>query len=127
MPFGGKFFVSRFSHVVVSLWILFPKFWFSIFVLLQNEYIKGYLAAKLEQHELAEKLNQQESAGQSTTTDIELATTSSDRQVGMKCKREEEDEEDVAWEETFNVSGQFWVYYYSFISYMKQVNNTLVT
>ncbi|CAL9226210.1 unnamed protein product, partial [Arabidopsis halleri] len=71
---------------------------------LKNEYIKGYLAAKLEQQELAEKLNQQEYAGQSTTTDIELATTSSDRQVGMKCKREEEDEEDVAWEETFNVS-----------------------
>ncbi|CAH8275931.1 unnamed protein product [Arabidopsis lyrata] len=71
---------------------------------LKNEYIKGYLAAKLEQHELAEKLNQQESAGQSTTTDIELATTSSDLQVGMKCKREEEDEEDVAWGETFNVS-----------------------
>ncbi|KAG7546773.1 hypothetical protein ISN44_As12g020990 [Arabidopsis suecica] len=71
---------------------------------LKNDYNKGYLAAKLEQQELAEKLNQQESAGQSTTTsDIELATTSSDRQ-GMKCKREEEDEEDVAWEETFNVS-----------------------
>ncbi|KAG7542105.1 hypothetical protein ISN45_Aa07g021230 [Arabidopsis thaliana x Arabidopsis arenosa] len=67
----------------------------------KNDYNKGYLAAKLEQQELAEKLNQQESAGQSTTTsDIELATTSSDRQ-GMKCKREEEDEEDVAWEETF--------------------------
>ncbi|CAE6185695.1 unnamed protein product [Arabidopsis arenosa] len=43
-------------------------------------------------------------ANQQPRTDIELATTSSDRQVGMKCKREEEDEEDVAWEETFNVS-----------------------
>ncbi|ESQ55308.1 hypothetical protein EUTSA_v10025149mg [Eutrema salsugineum] len=67
---------------------------------LKDEYIKAYYAALLKQQEVAEKLNQQESAGVLTTPDIELAsTTSSDRQVGMKSKREEEDEEDVEWEE----------------------------
>ncbi|EOA19168.1 hypothetical protein CARUB_v10007845mg [Capsella rubella] len=61
---------------------------------LKDEYVKAYYAALLEQQELAEKLNQQESAGESTT-----ATTFSDREVGMKSKREEDEEEDVEWEE----------------------------
>ena len=60
----------------------------------------------MEQQKLAAKLNEQESAGESTTTDIESATTYSDRQVGMKSKREEE-EEDVEWEEGASVAGQF--------------------
>ncbi|XP_019087377.1 PREDICTED: uncharacterized protein LOC104727886 [Camelina sativa] len=67
----------------------------------KDEYVKAYYAALLkQQEELAENLNQQESAGESTT-DIQLATTSPDRQVGMKSKREEEEEEeeDVEWEE----------------------------
>jgi len=62
----------------------------------------------MEQQKLAAKLNQQESAGESTTTDIESATTSSDRQVGMKSKREDEEEdEDVDWAEEASVAGQF--------------------
>ncbi|XP_010434293.1 PREDICTED: general transcription factor IIE subunit 1-like [Camelina sativa] len=65
----------------------------------KDEYVKAYYAALLkQQEELAENLNQQESAGESNT-DIQLATTSPDRQVGMKSKREEEEEEDVEWEE----------------------------
>ncbi|KAG7546799.1 TFIIEalpha/SarR/Rpc3 HTH domain [Arabidopsis suecica] len=71
---------------------------------LKDEYLKAYYAAILEQQKLAAKLNQQESAGESTTTDIESATTSSDRQVGMKSKREEEEEEDVEWEEQASVT-----------------------
>ncbi|CAD5328551.1 unnamed protein product [Arabidopsis thaliana] len=62
---------------------------------LKDEYLKAYYAAILEEQELAEKLNQQESAGK-VTTDIELATSSSDRQVGMKSKREEEEEEEAS-------------------------------
>lgn len=69
----------------------------------QDEYLKAYYAALLEHQALAEKANQQESAG-----NIELATTSSDRQVGMKSKREEQDEEeDVGWEEVVPVAGEF--------------------
>ena len=45
-------------------------------------------------------MNQQES-----TPDIQSATTCSDRQVGMKSKRE--DEEDAECEEGSHVSGQF--------------------
>lgn len=78
-----------------------------ISILIQDEYLKAYYAAILEQQKLAAKLNQQESAGESTTTDIESATTSSDRQVGMKSKREDEEEEDVEWEEQASVTGQF--------------------
>uniref|UniRef100_A0A1J3F7T7 General transcription factor IIE subunit 1 n=1 Tax=Noccaea caerulescens TaxID=107243 RepID=A0A1J3F7T7_NOCCA len=66
---------------------------------LKDEYLKAYYAALLKQQALAEKANQQESAG-----DIELATTSSDRQVGMKSKREEQDEEDDEWEEVVPVA-----------------------
>ena len=77
-----------------------------ISILLQDEYLKAYYAAIMEQQKLAAKLNEQESAGESTTTDIESATTYSDRQVGMKSKREEE-EEDVEWEEGASVAGQF--------------------
>jgi transcription initiation factor TFIIE subunit alpha len=74
-----------------------------ISILLQDEYLKAYYAAIMEQQKLAAKLNEQESAGESTTTDIESATTYSDRQVGMKSKREEE-EEDVEWEEGASVA-----------------------
>jgi len=70
---------------------------------LKDEYLKAYYAAIMEQQKLAAKLNEQESAGESTTTDIESATTYSDRQVGMKSKREEE-EEDVEWEEGASVA-----------------------
>ncbi|XP_010451328.1 PREDICTED: transcription initiation factor IIE subunit alpha-like [Camelina sativa] len=64
---------------------------------LMDEYIKACYAAILEQKEIAEKLNKQESSGK-LSPDIQLATsTSLDRQVGMKCKRE--DQEDVEWEE----------------------------
>ncbi|KAL9287512.1 putative transcription initiation factor IIE subunit alpha, Zinc finger, RING/FYVE/PHD-type [Arabidopsis thaliana] len=70
-----------------------------------DEYLKAYYAAIMEQQKLAAKLNQQESAGESTTTDIESATTSSDRQVGMKSKREDEEEdEDVDWAEEASVA-----------------------
>ncbi|EOA18730.1 hypothetical protein CARUB_v10007312mg [Capsella rubella] len=74
----------------------------------KDEYVKALYAAILEQQELAEKLKQQESAAK-LTTDIELATsTSFDRQVGMKCKREEEDdeEEDVEWNEVAPASAE---------------------
>ncbi|KAG7621186.1 Transcription factor TFE/TFIIEalpha HTH domain [Arabidopsis suecica] len=72
---------------------------------LKDEYLKAYYAAIMEQQKLAAKLNQQESAGESTTTDIESATTSSDRQVGMKSKREDEEEdEDVDWAEDASVA-----------------------
>ncbi|OAO96990.1 hypothetical protein AXX17_AT4G23820 [Arabidopsis thaliana] len=72
---------------------------------LKDEYLKAYYAAIMEQQKLAAKLNQQESAGESTTTDIESATTSSDRQVGMKSKREDEEEdEDVDWAEEASVA-----------------------
>ncbi|KAF8051366.1 hypothetical protein N665_1739s0006 [Sinapis alba] len=48
----------------------------------------AYYAALLQQQVAAQKLNQQESS-----PDIQSATTNSDRQVGMKSKREEEDAE----------------------------------
>ncbi|KAH0941362.1 hypothetical protein HID58_000999 [Brassica napus] len=56
-----------------------------------------YYAALLQQLEAAQKMNQQES-----TPDIQSATTCSDRQVGMKSKRE--DEEDAECEEGAHVS-----------------------
>ncbi|KAH0901635.1 hypothetical protein HID58_041138 [Brassica napus] len=56
-----------------------------------------YYAALLQQLEAAQKMNQQES-----TPDIQSATTCSDRQVGMKSKRE--DEEDAECEEGSHVS-----------------------
>ncbi|KAL1216534.1 hypothetical protein V5N11_030175 [Cardamine amara subsp. amara] len=65
---------------------------------LKDEYLKAYYAELLKQQELAAKLNQQESMAE-VTPETQLATTSSDRQLGMKSKREEEDEEDVEWEE----------------------------
>lgn len=79
---------------------------FSVFF--QDEYAKAYYAALLrKQHELTEKQNQQE--GELTPHEIQSVTsTSSDRQVGMKSKREEEEEEDVEWEEEAPpVAGQF--------------------
>ncbi|CAH2039042.1 unnamed protein product [Thlaspi arvense] len=65
-----------------------------------DEYLKAYYAAllKQKQQELAEAANQQESAGE-LASDIQSASTTSVRRVGMKAKLEEEDEEDVEWEE----------------------------
>ncbi|KAL0727512.1 hypothetical protein Bca4012_023605 [Brassica carinata] len=64
-----------------------------------DTYLKeAYHAALLQQLEAAQKLNQQQSV-----PDIQSATTLSDRQVGMKSKREEEDAE---CEEGAHVSGQ---------------------
>ncbi|KAL0873802.1 hypothetical protein Bca101_023507 [Brassica carinata] len=52
-----------------------------------DTYLKeAYHTALLQQLEAAQKLNQQQSV-----PDIQSATTNSDRQVGMKSKREEED------------------------------------
>ncbi|CAN6920228.1 unnamed protein product [Brassica oleracea] len=63
-----------------------------------DTYLKEtYYAALLQQLEAAQKMNQQES-----TPDIQSATTCSDRQVGMKSKRE--DEEDAECEEGPHVS-----------------------
>ncbi|CAF2148550.1 unnamed protein product [Brassica napus] len=63
-----------------------------------DTYLKEtYYAALLQQLEAAQKMNQQES-----TPDIQSATTCSDRQVGMKSKRE--DEEDAECEEGAHVS-----------------------
>ncbi|XP_033129253.1 transcription initiation factor IIE subunit alpha isoform X1 [Brassica rapa] len=63
-----------------------------------DTYLKEtYYAALLQQLEAAQKMNQQES-----TPDIQSATTCSDRQVGMKSKRE--DYEDAECEEGAHVS-----------------------
>ncbi|CAN8231267.1 unnamed protein product [Cochlearia groenlandica] len=59
---------------------------------LKDDYFKACYAALLKQQELDENPNQQESASE-LTHGIESATTSSDRQVGMKSKREEEEDE----------------------------------
>nr|VDD16744.1 unnamed protein product [Brassica rapa] len=65
--------------------------------LLKDEYFKAYYAALIQQQqELAQKQRQEESGGEVAAPDSELASTSSDRQVGMKSKREEEEDE---WEE----------------------------
>lgn len=72
--------------------------------MLQDEYLKAYYAELMKQQELAAKLNQQESAGEGTS-DSQLATTYSDRQVGKKSKFEED--EDDEWEEEAPVAGQF--------------------
>ena len=61
---------------------------------------EAYYAALLQQLEASQKMNQQE-----TAPDIQSATTISDRQVGMKSKRE--DKEDAECEEGAHVSGQF--------------------
>ncbi|KAF2547557.1 hypothetical protein F2Q70_00019262 [Brassica cretica] len=63
----------------------------------EDEYFKAYYAALIQQQqELAQKQRQEESGGEVVAPDSELASTSSDRQVGMKSKREEEEDE---WEE----------------------------
>ncbi|CDY18163.1 BnaC05g01860D [Brassica napus] len=65
--------------------------------LLKDEYFKAYYAALIQQQqELAQKQRQEESGGEVVAPDSEMASTSSDRQVGMKSKREEEEDE---WEE----------------------------
>ncbi|KAH0876498.1 hypothetical protein HID58_063892 [Brassica napus] len=65
--------------------------------LLKDEYFKAYYAALIQQQQdLAQKQRREESGGEVVAPDSELASTSSDRQVGMKSKREEEEDE---WEE----------------------------
>ncbi|XP_010525323.1 PREDICTED: general transcription factor IIE subunit 1-like [Tarenaya hassleriana] len=65
---------------------------------LQDEYVKAYYAALLKkQQELAEATTMTESVD-AVTSDTPL-DTSSGRQVGMKSKREGEEDEDVEWEE----------------------------
>jgi len=64
-------------------------------VLLQDEYLKAYYAALFErQQQEAAKKQQELSSGQSSDQG-----PSSEREVGMKSKREDEDEDELEWEE----------------------------
>ncbi|XP_010536647.1 PREDICTED: general transcription factor IIE subunit 1-like isoform X2 [Tarenaya hassleriana] len=64
---------------------------------LQDEYVKAYYAALLKkQQELSEATTKTEPVD-AVAADVLLAT-SSGRQVGMKSKREDEEDEDVEWE-----------------------------
>lgn len=73
---------------------------FLLFIIFQDEYIRAYYAALLKkQQELDEAAkNQQESSNKPISDG--LSGASSNRQVGMKSKREEvEGDDDVDWEE----------------------------
>lgn len=73
---------------------------FLLFIILQDEYIKAYYAALLKkQQELDEATKNQQEYSSTPVTDG-LFGASSNRQVGMKSKREEvEGDDDVDWEE----------------------------
>ncbi|XP_077215060.1 uncharacterized protein LOC143849767 isoform X2 [Tasmannia lanceolata] len=73
---------------------------------IQDEYIKAYYAAIIkrqqEEEEEAAKREEQEAANfNATTSNISngISEKPSDRQVGMKAKREKEGDDDVEWEE----------------------------
>ena len=64
---------------------------------MQGEYFKAYYAALLErQREQDQDVKRQQDL---SNTDISDHHTSSDRQVGMKSKRQDEIEDDDVWEE----------------------------
>ena len=64
---------------------------------MQGEYFKAYYAALLErQREQDQDVKRQQDL---SNTDISDHHTSSDRQVGMKSKREDEIEDEDVWEE----------------------------
>ncbi|KAL6005340.1 hypothetical protein ACLOJK_005906 [Asimina triloba] len=71
---------------------------------IQDEYIKAYYAALAErqkQHEESVKREQQEEEGYGATMSSMsngVAKTASERQIGMKVKREEGGDDDVEWE-----------------------------
>ncbi|KAF5734077.1 transcription initiation factor IIE subunit alpha-like isoform X1 [Tripterygium wilfordii] len=71
---------------------------------LQDEYFKAYYAAYFMQHQkLEDTKREQESSN--TPISYDPSSTSSNRQVGMKSKREEDEREDnVDWEEA-SISG----------------------
>jgi len=66
----------------------------------QEEYVKAYYAALLEQQRQAEESAKQQRDLSQTSMSNGLSESSSNRQVGMKSKREEgEGDDDVEWEE----------------------------
>jgi len=66
----------------------------------QEEYVKAYYAALLEQQRQAEESAKQQRELSQTSMSNGLSESSSNRQVGMKSKREEgEGDDDVEWEE----------------------------
>lgn len=66
---------------------------------IQDEYVKAYYAAILQrQREQEEATKREQELVNSNTVSGDFAM-SSERQVGMKSKREDDDEDDVEWEE----------------------------
>lgn len=68
---------------------------FFIWIIMQDEYFKAYYAALLERQREEDAKRQQDLSN----IDISDQHTSSDRQVGMKSKREDEIEDEDVWEE----------------------------
>ncbi|KAG6759470.1 transcription initiation factor IIE subunit alpha-like [Populus alba x Populus x berolinensis] len=67
---------------------------------IKEEYVKAYYAALLEQQRQAEESAKQQQELSQTSMSNGLSESSSNRQVGMKSKREEgEGDDDVEWEE----------------------------
>lgn len=70
-----------------------------IHAVLQDEYVKAYYAAILKkQQELEEAAKGQQELSSTEVTE-NVANTNSSRQVGMKAKREEDEDDDIEWEE----------------------------
>ena len=90
--------------------------------MLQDEYVKAYYEALLKkQQELESAEKQQESSNSPTSNG--LPEMSSNRQVGMKVKRDEDEgDDDVDWEEapvtgnytTYQVKLKIYIEYYNF-------------
>jgi len=67
----------------------------------QDEYVKAYYAALLQKQREAEESAEKQQELLQTSISNGFSKSSSDCQVGMKSKREEDDEpyDDVEWEE----------------------------
>ncbi|KAJ4835520.1 hypothetical protein Tsubulata_023295, partial [Turnera subulata] len=66
---------------------------------IQDEYVKAYYTALLEQRQQEFEQRQKQQELSQTSSSNALPESPSNRQVGVKSKREEDEEDDVDWEE----------------------------